>query len=103
MKLTSFGRLPRYALVLAGGAIEGQRPRSALFELFGIRPDGDYQGRRVGAKSRRRVKAAEVLTIWRGHPSTQQIAEVRKRLPQITSVPGRATDAVREAMQERAS
>jgi len=98
MKLESFGRLPRYALVLAGGAIEGQRPRTALFEVFGTRPDGDYQGKRCGCKSRRAIKRDDVLAIWRGKPHQTQIDAVRRKLPIVAEIPSRATDAARLAV-----
>lgn len=100
MKLESFGRLPRYALVLAGGVVEGQRPRTALFELFGIRPDGDYQGRRVGAKSRRRIKSGDVIALWRGMPADQQLRAARAKLNVVPIVEGHATEAARASIQE---
>lgn len=98
MKLTSLGTKQRWALVLAGGVIEGQRPRTALFLLHGVRPDGDYQGQRFGCKSRRRIKRDDVITIWRGQPADWQVADARKKLPIVLDVPGRATDAARAAV-----
>jgi hypothetical protein len=100
MKLTSLGTKQRFALVLSGGVIEGQRPRTALFRLHGVRPDGDYQGQRFGAKSRRRIKRDDVIAIWRGMPHPSQIADARKKLPIVLDVPGNAyaTEVARAAI-----
>ncbi len=99
MKLTTFGRLPRYALVIAGGYVDGQRPRTALFILHGIRPDGDYQGQRLGAKSRRRVLAGDCVAIWRGMPSDKQVRAMRAKLPVLGESGVRSTKTAREALK----
>ncbi len=79
-------RTPHFALVLSYGAVPGQRPRTSLFELTGCgegKTAWGYQGHVIGAKTKRHIEARDVLEIWRGLPSDQQVARVRSHLQPI--------------------
>lgn len=84
--------MKRYALVIRGGHVPGQRPRTKLAEVISpIRKHGRLLGYSAHistangwTKHPQFVEAKDIVEGWERHPTPEQIAAARSRLETAT-------------------